>query len=35
MENVKKRKLENNVYVVFNSNQRKHLLTKLVEMGKI
>ena len=30
---LKRGKLENNVNVVFNSNEEKHLLTKLDEMG--
>ena len=33
MEKAKKGKLENNVNVVFNSNEEKHLPTKLDEMG--
>ena len=34
MEKAKKRgKSENNVNVVFNSNEEKHLLIKLDEMG--
>ena len=33
MEKAKKGKLENNVNVVFNSNEEKHLITKLDEVG--
>ena len=32
-EKLKRRKLENNVNVVFNRNEENHLLTKLDEMG--